>query len=162
MFPRVHGFAECIPTVPRGTGAYRPRFPDHGTLCRGSWGWAAQEALINCEILTGEATEPYLVQAIARICESPHGIYSYCRSEFGRIRIGASADCRKRNRSEIVLQSQPKAGDVTRSQKLGFATLSTFPDWAHSVNDPTCLKSVRTSYPSLSGCTSTQSAAFLH
>jgi hypothetical protein len=84
-------------TVPRGTGAYGPRYPDHGMLCRGSWRWAAQEALINCEILTGEATEPYLVQAIARICESPRRIYGYCRSEFGRIGIGASADCRKRN-----------------------------------------------------------------
>ena len=53
--------------------------------------------LINRKVLTGEATKPYFVQAIIRIWESPHRIYSYCRCEFGRIGIGPRADCRKRN-----------------------------------------------------------------
>jgi hypothetical protein len=60
---------------PSASERERPRMgpgPDHGMLCRSSWRLAAQEALINCEILAGEATEAYLVQAIARICESPH------------------------------------------------------------------------------------------
>jgi hypothetical protein len=67
------------------------------SLCRDSWGWAAQEALVNREIFTGEATKQYLVQAIARIYQSPHRVYSYCRRQFGRIGICASANCWKRN-----------------------------------------------------------------